>query len=116
MALRKYSPEFPSWYPTWEQLAEIEPELDNLLKEAQAVRDNGSGYYFCRDTYMVGYPVSSGLKARFSKLVGSGARPNHPLLGTSEAYDVVYHTLEAALPEDRDDHPLNKCPEIEWVW
>lgn len=83
--------------PTWQQLVKAEPELEELLEEAQCV--DGSDSHFCanRVWYMLG-----GLKENLCDLVGWTARRSNPILKTSAAYDVAYKKIYAALPDCRD--------------
>jgi hypothetical protein len=88
--------------PAWERLAELEPRLQDLRREASwraAARSP-----FCRFEAWYG---RAGLKVRLSRLVGLGAE-QPGLLNSVAAYQVVYETLFAALPECDEDCPCQR--------
>ncbi len=84
--------------PAFDELAALEPRLAALLAEAQgyhATRPRG----FCANAVFYGYPGHRpGLKRRLSELVGH-VSDREGVLGTSDAYDVAYHTVYQALPD-----------------
>ena len=83
---------------TWDQLAELEPELAELLKVARMVGDG------CRKWHDVERGFNQ-FKNDIVRLVGfCGKHRDHPILGTQAAYDVVYWKLRNAVACDpRDD-------------
>jgi hypothetical protein len=57
---------------------------------------------FCANQVWYGFPNNRpGLKFHLANL----ARQGHPILGTSEAYDVAYETIYQALPDCRGQCP-----------
>lgn len=93
---RDYPPE-PEVVPTFEELAQLEPRLQELLTEAQATRRK-RGYLAGKVWY--GYGGYPGLKPRLLELVGWEREEEHTLLSTRTAYDVAYDTIYEALPDD----------------
>jgi len=87
--------------PTWKQLIKAEPELANLLEEAQMIRTE-PGRVFCANACWYGHGGWDGFKPRLEDLVGWSMK-GHPLLGTSQAWDVAYERIYAALPDCRGD-------------
>ena len=88
--------------PTWQQLAQLEPRLEYLLKEAKAVKAP-SGKSFCANQVWYGSNERSSFKVRLIKLVGWNAEKKDPVLNSAEAYDLAYNTVYNALP------PCRKC-------
>lgn len=79
---------------TWDELAELEPELTELLKFARMVGDG------CRKWHDVERGFNQ-FKNDIVKLVGfCGRHRGHPILGTRAAYDVVYWKLHNAVARD----------------
>ena len=79
----------------WEQIAKLEPELQELFNEAKAV-DPGDDEHFCAND--IWYEV---FKPQVSALVG-WMRENPPLeLQTGYAYDIAYQTIYDQLPSCR---------------
>jgi hypothetical protein len=86
---------------TFAQLAALEPELVSLLAEARSYR-RGRDPMFCANAVFYGYSgYRPGLKERLIRLVGWEAYEKGPVLSSSEAYDVAYDTIYAALPDCR---------------
>ena len=83
--------------PTWQQLVKAEPELKELLEEAQSV--DGSDPHFCANNV---WYAAGGLRERLCFLVGWITQRNDPVLKTSAAYDVAYKKIYAALPDCQD--------------
>jgi hypothetical protein len=80
---------------TWDQLAELEPELDKLLTEARSVGE-------CCRTWRDVEKNWTPFKNPVHKLVGLfGKHRGHPILGTVAAYDVTYWKLHNAVARDR---------------
>lgn len=79
---------------TFRELAEIEPELQDLLEQALSVSDRNPKY--CADT--VWYHE---LKPQLVRLVGFAAKNPNKRLHTSYAYDLAYETIYDALPSCR---------------
>lgn len=79
----------------WSQLAELEPELERMLEQAECA---GEG---CRKLEQVDRRFNQ-FKNPIHKLVGfCGKHAGHPVLGTRGAYDVVYWRLRNAVANDR---------------
>ena len=77
--------------PTWAQLVELEPQLETLLWQA---RGAGAGGRTFTDVDQVLGPVRNELTA----LIGfSGQHHRHPILGSTEAYQVAYSKLYEAV-------------------
>ncbi len=70
---------------TFEMLSDLEPGLKRLREDIQEARPRGWS-----DVQILWY---RGFKPRMHSLVGFMRDDNHPILSTSEAYDVCYHTL-----------------------
>ena len=80
---------------TWDQLAELEPELDRMLLDAECA---GEG---CRTLEQV-HRRFSPFKNLIHRLVGfCGKYQGHSVLGTQGAYDVTYWRLRNAVTGDR---------------
>lgn len=97
----------PKMKLTWHKLAQLEPRLSEVLKQAQAIRDDRSDSSFCANRVWFGYdepgPGPRGFKSKVSSLVGwCSVNAGHPVLGSSEAYDLAYRTVYDALPDCRD--------------
>jgi hypothetical protein len=92
--------------PTFEELAALEPRLNDLMTEARSYHEKRPRR-FCANAVWYGYPGHQpGLKRRLSDLIGweSGKKG---LLRSSKAYDVAYQALYKALPDCR--HPSGEC-------
>ncbi len=86
---------------SWATLVSLEPALDDLLARARAVCDRG-GQFFCPvDEFAREEPGQSSLLTSMSELVGWHARRRHPLLTTSEAWDLALRTILENLPPCR---------------
>jgi hypothetical protein len=89
--------------PTFDELALLEPGLATLLAEARAVSSRGNPKFRANAVwYGFGKYRHSGLKPRLVQLVGWNARKVDPVLRSEDAYDVIYETISAALPDCRD--------------
>lgn len=91
---------------TWQQLIELEPRLRDLLDTAKAIRDDSEEPHFCANKLWYGSRENGhrepGLKDELLELVGMcSANKDHPVLGSSRAYDVAYLTIYDVLPECR---------------
>ena len=82
--------------PSFEELADLEPRLLELLHEARSMIDMG-GLSFCANRIWY-----DGFKPRLVALVGWERDAGPKLLRTSAAYDVAYQTIYGALPDCRD--------------
>jgi hypothetical protein len=93
---------------TFEELAELEPGLAELLREAEAVRELlPAGARFCANAYWYGYKGHRGMKKRLVELVGWLApEDGPPELRTMSAYDTAYETIYEALPD---------CHGCDWI-
>jgi hypothetical protein len=78
---------------TWGKLAECEPALNSLLRDAQTV--DGSDEYFCANLVW-----ARELKPRLVELVGYWAR--NPELRNTRAYEIAYRRIYDALPPCRN--------------
>ena len=79
---------------TWDQLVELEPELDRMLLDAECA---GEGW---RTLEQVDRRFSP-FKNPIHKRVGfCGKHRGHPILGTQGAYDVTYWRLRNAVAGD----------------
>ena len=76
---------------SWEQIIEIEPELNNLYLEAKNYQ---VGKNYDRD-----HTWYREFKPRMILLVGMMAK--NPIISTSSAYDTCYFKISEALPKDR---------------
>ncbi len=86
-------------YPqlTWDMLAGLEPLLGRMLHNARNADGYRSGEQFCRES--VWYRE---LKPQLVRIVGHCRPDYHPILATSSAYELAYHTLLQALPPCRN--------------
>jgi hypothetical protein len=80
---------------TFEELCELEPGLLTLYRRAKGVKDDRRKRSFCANAVWYGR-----FKPVLCRLVGWEAR--NPTLRTSEAYDLAYDTIYAALPDCRN--------------
>jgi hypothetical protein len=87
--------------PTWERLVDLEPRLALLLKEVEAITDDGGPCFCANQHFYGGRPLS--LKQKMMALIGHERLGDDcdPILKTSTAYDVAYEELYAALPDCR---------------
>jgi hypothetical protein len=77
---------------TWDRIAELEPRVLALLDEIKAERPLEHTFQCVWNEY----------HRRLSALVGWGVEGGeHPELGTSEAYNIVFHKLHAVLLYDK---------------
>jgi hypothetical protein len=85
---------------TFEQLCQLEPRLEDLLREA---RSHKGGRSFCANAVWFGYGEyrHRSFKRRLQELVG-WKRKDNPILSTREAYDLAFHTIYQALPDCGD--------------
>jgi hypothetical protein len=82
---------------TFDELCALEPGLRLLYEEARAQRRKRRGPHYCANaTWYVLF------KPRLSRLVGWERPDRDPVLGSSEAYDLAYHTVYEALPDCKD--------------
>lgn len=79
---------------TWSEIVKIAPELEELLTFAGWVSDPG-GPHFCANRIWYGL-----FKPRLLEMVGWESKIE--MLGTTEAYDLAYEKIYAALPHCRD--------------
>src|SRR5215467_6291400 len=86
---------------TWERLCELEPRLLALHRRAKAIKDDERKPWFCANDVWYGRGSNEGLKEELRNLVG-WRRKGHPILGSSEAYDVAYDTVYDVLPPCRN--------------
>ncbi len=86
----------PPTRPTFEEMADLEPELAGLLAEAQELRRRKGRRLEVNAVFFDYARKGTGYKRRLSELVGflSG---RDGVLSTSAAYDVVYKTIYNAL-------------------
>lgn len=80
----------------WPELVALEPQLADLLREAEAVRDLG-GRYFCANRIWY-----AAFKPRLQQLVGWCSDHHDPRLRTSCSYATAYETIYHALPDCRN--------------
>lgn len=79
----------------WNDLAKLEPELENLLRWARMVGNS------CRKWTDVEKGFAQ-FKNDIAELAGFGSRHRgHPVLATRGAYDVVYWKIHNAVARDR---------------
>ncbi len=85
----------------FDALCELEPALRELETDVRAVRDDGSGSFFCSN--FIWLPLDGRLK----QLVGTGRRRFHAMLGEPEvlhhsrAYETAYLHLSPMMPKCR---------------
>jgi hypothetical protein len=76
---------------SWQQLVQIEPELENLLERVRLAPSGGRAF---SDLHEVFDP----LRDELASLIGfAGKHHNHPVLGSAGAYEVAYWTLYNAV-------------------
>ncbi len=85
---------------SWSTLVSLEPALNDLLARASAVTDTG-GRFCPVEEFTREEPGQSSLLTSMSELVGWHARRRHPLLVTSEAWDLALSTILENLPPCR---------------
>lgn len=89
------TPEWKGGRVTWEQVADLVPDLKLMLKLAKSIRRPKGSWCSNRMWYAI-------FKPRLQELVGDGCPRKNPMLRSSEAYDVAYNTIYNALPPCRD--------------
>jgi hypothetical protein len=94
-AQRQYSIIAP--HLSWEMLAGLEPRLADLLQYAQGSDTPAEEEGFCRES--IWYEE---IKPQLVEVVGYGRSDFHPILMTSAAYELAYHTILRALPDCRN--------------
>lgn len=97
----KLPPAPPGALPSVEELFQLEPRLEALRAEVDAVRDTGEGTFFCSN--YVWLPVNTRLRL----LLGVARIPQHgdeerPELYDSRCYERVFEHLSRRLPGCRD--------------
>jgi hypothetical protein len=76
---------------SWNELADLEPELDRLLRRVQREAGGIRSWREVAQTFAV-------IRSEMADMVGfSGKHWRHPVLGTAEAYDVAHWKLYAAV-------------------
>lgn len=86
---------------TWEKLVAHEPRLDDVLKDARSIKNQGD-QYFCKDyAWTTGWKHLAGFKQRIYPLIGFGSCHRNSFLATSQAWDVALETILEALPPCR---------------
>jgi hypothetical protein len=83
--------------PSWSELCRLEPRLRTLAAEIRAVRDDPDSTHYCANA---DWYARGGFKDRLCELVGWSV--DHPVLGSTEAYDAAYEKLYDLLPDCRD--------------
>jgi hypothetical protein len=97
----------------FEWICRIDPRVLTLYEEINSLKDDGRSYFCANELwYWGGDPHSKTRKQSFKEsmeeLVGWGRKAANKedsiegYLGSSDAYDIVYQTLYAALPDCRD--------------
>ncbi|MBM3880424.1 MAG: hypothetical protein FJ387_12020 [Verrucomicrobia bacterium] len=81
----------------WTQLVGLEPDLAYLLEEIRQVHDDGATPSFCANRLWV-----ERFKPHMYHLVGWGRPDCHPVLVSSEAYELAYRILYRPLPPCRN--------------
>jgi hypothetical protein len=79
----------------WQEIIEREPRLNELLKKAEEIKDDGSGEYFCANEIWY-----RDFKPQLNKLVGYFTE--NTVLNTSECYDIAYQKIYNVLPGCRN--------------
>lgn len=89
--------------PAFAQYCRVEPRLVDLAARVSRVKDDPSDEWFCANEVWYGYNRYRGqsLKRAMLELVGETAYMAAPQLRTEQAYDCVYDTLYAMLPNCR---------------
>lgn len=85
----------PTSKTTWPKLVKAEPRLIELFRQAEAISSENDPH-FCANRVW-----SEKLKPRLTVLVGDEVK-DHPLLGSSQAYDIAYRKVFRVLPGCRD--------------
>jgi hypothetical protein len=86
-------------YPSWEQLIELEPRLDELRKEIELIEDDDPS----PDTFFCANGTWKQLFLwRFLDLVGWSRKSGDPRLRTSAAYGLAHFKLYNLLPGCRN--------------
>ena len=81
---------------SFQQICYLEPRVQALFDEAKAVHDDPSKESFCANTLW----RTGGFRSRVIELVGWDA--TNAELQSDKAYDTVYQTIYAALPNCRN--------------
>jgi hypothetical protein len=94
-------PPFPRGVPELADLYQLEPQLGEIERELDAVKDDGSGPWFCSNFLWL--PVNTRLRL----LVGVARLPQpgdeqHPELYDSHSYELVFTHLSQRLPGCRN--------------
>lgn len=96
--------------PTWQDLVDREPMLQDLLDDAKATHHECWSCRFYGVSQRGIRPRLPGLKSRVCDLVGFGSHHENPALHTSAAYDTVYQTVLHAIP-DTEENTCRWCGE-----
>jgi hypothetical protein len=86
---------------TWATLVRLEPALDDQLDRARRVKDEGQRFFCPADEITRDHSDRPSLRSWLDRLVGWHARRRHPLLITSEAWDLALRMILANLPPCR---------------
>jgi hypothetical protein len=87
-------------WPTFEELARVEPRLLDLLAEARSHHNNRDADFCALDVWFGRAGTGPSFKKRLGRLVGFAAEQGG-VLRTSAAYQVAYRTIYQALPDCR---------------
>ena len=89
--------------PTFEELCERVPALRELEAQVRAVRDDGSGTYFCSNNAWFRYRRAlNGLLGVWRRAVDGESPEDEELLGKATSHAVAYEALYPLLPPCRD--------------
>ena len=83
---------------TYEEMAQIEPQLQFMYEHAQRVTDDGTSEFFCGNAVWF-----QQFKPWMHAHVGWD-RKQDDALATAEAYEVAYQTLYDLIPPCRGEH------------
>lgn len=89
--------------PTWNELVEKEPRLNDLLRKAKEIKDPGPSK---KKSFCANKIWRDEFKWQVEELVGWYAKKPDPLLSSSKAYDVAYQTIYGELPACRNCYCL----------
>lgn len=87
--------------PTFAALAELEPRLQLLRREAREYQRSEGGI-FCATTAWYGWYGVPGIEPRLRRLVGEQRPGYHRLLVSTEAFHVAHETIVDELPPCRN--------------
>lgn len=87
---------------TWNKLILLEPRLLTLYDEAKNTEQK-PGYTANAKWFGEGEYRSQAIKPRLLRLVGWTAEGDEDTLHSCQAYDIAYHTIYWALPDDWQD-------------